>query len=633
VRDPPSSAPPASPASSAPTARALADAVFVGWLPAIVANGVFVHRVHTVLDAGQSALHHLYDAGQMLGLAAVSWALVRALWRLPLAARIAAACALIGGASYFFLSVDLFGFLARHPDTKVPWRFVFAVAAAAGAVASLAAGLALERRGWRYAGIVAGLAMGVGNHLVLELNYPTFHLVTACAAACLCGAGALRWAAAPRAARVLRVLVPASMILALPTYAVAPGPVVRRALLGSSGAVAAPFLTRAWAKLERPPVATLRPHDPAWFEPRKGLPAIPAERLLGAPKTPIVILLTVDALRSDVVEGPVASSKSVPNFLAMGESSLRFGRVWATASYTMASLRALFLGLHYSAPRSGEPYLATLLEGGGVRTVNLMTHPMFSHQHPDEVCKGFGEEINIGKNASPARIVRELLKQLDEPSSGPLFLYSHVFEPHAPYDRGARTGPAKKRYVSEVSLVDAALGTLRRELRKRKLAETTYLIVTADHGEAFGEHGHYFHATTVYEEMIRVPLFIEGPRVTPRRSERAVSLIDLGPTILSLFGLDTPGHMMGQSLVPFMRGEDPVLSRPIAADGSRIARAMLFEERWKAIVDVNYGTMELYDLEADPGERRNLAERPDARSYFATLGAFFAGMSPAKVSR
>ena len=84
---------------------------------------------------------------------------------------------------------------------------------------------------------------------------------------------------------------------------------------------------------------------------------------------------------------------------------------------------------------------------------------------------------------------------------------------------------------------------------------------------------------------------------------------------------------MGQSLVPFINGADPILERPLAADGGRAIRAMLFEDRWKAIVDENLGTEELYDLREDPAEQRNLAEESYAGSYFCTLRAFFAGLN------
>jgi arylsulfatase A-like enzyme len=123
-------------------------------------------------------------------------------------------------------------------------------------------------------------------------------------------------------------------------------------------------------------------------------------------------------------------------------------------------------------------------------------------------------------------------------------------------------------------------------------------------------------------------MLLEGPGIKPRMAFRGVSLLDLGPTILSVFGVDTPGYFMGASLVPFMRGEDPLLSRPLVVDTSRGIRAMLFEDRYKAIVDLRHGTEELYDLRKDPRERRNLAERADSREYFETLYAFFAGLNP-----
>jgi choline-sulfatase len=109
-------------------------------------------------------------------------------------------------------------------------------------------------------------------------------------------------------------------------------------------------------------------------------------------------------------------------------------------------------------------------------------------------------------------------------------------------------------------------------------------------------------------------------------AKRAVSLMDLGPTILSLFGLPTPGRFMGQSLVPFMRGETPVLARPLAVDNGGNMRAMLFDERFKAIS--RSGIDEVYDLRDDPGETKNLAEHPESRVRLATLRAFFDGLVP-----
>jgi hypothetical protein len=516
----------------------------------------------------------------------------------------------------------------------VPWRALFALASALAIAAGLLLGRMLAGSRRRWLGIGTGVALAVANHMVLRLDYPGTHFVAAWLAAWLTGASALCWVAKRNLPRPARLTAVAAAVLALLSYASIPGPVVRSALLSSSGAVAAPFATRAWAKLRSDSGAAIGEYDPEWFTPRWNKPPIPAELLPGAPAKPIVILLTIDALRASVVQGrkfrPV-----VPNFRAMALNGVRFARAWSPAAATMASLRSLLHGTFYSqavdrakAPPEGAPeqlYLAHVLDRAGVTTVNVSTSRTFAIAKG--ITAGFREEIYIGDHAPSEVVVTKVLERVTAGTRGPLLLYSHIFDPHSPYDRGKREGSLFDRYVSEISVVDAAIGTLRRALKERKLDQHTYLIVTGDHAEAFGEHGRHHHGTTVYEEMIKVPLLIEGPGIKPHFVNRSVSGMDVAPSVLSLFGLPTPAYFMGQSLVPYMRGENPRLSRPLAVDTARHIRAMLFRERWKAIIDVRRGTEELFDLEHDPGELNNLAGQPHARAYFATLRAFFAGMN------
>jgi hypothetical protein len=624
-------------------ARALANAALLGWLPLIAVNAVFARRVPTVLDFGHGVQHHLYDAGQALGLGVVSWLVVRALGllRLPLVVRALGLCALLVLAEHALLEADLESFLERYRKSDVPWHWLFSALGALGIVGSFGVGYLIAGSRLRFVGIALGLAMAVTNHLVLPLVYRGAHFTLAFCAAGLIGMSLWRDLAALRPGRKLRWGLTAASVLALLTYAVPASAVVRSALLGSSGAVAAPYVIGFWRRFEPEPEVPAHLRSSPWFRPRRGLPPIAAQPLPGAPSAPIVILVTVDALRSDVIEGRKVSKDAVPNLLKMRERSLRFERVWAPAAYTMASLRSVFAGVYYQqqdgrkmaalrraagqrASVPDDPFLPALLNEGGVSTITLRASRMFARN--GSVCRGFAKEKVLRSNYAKD-VVNGLLKVLKKEPRKPLFVYAHMMDPHQPYNRGGNTtGTPFERYLAEVSRVDRQIGKLRRELRELGLDRDTFLIVTADHAEAFGEHGHFFHASSVYEEMIRVPLLVEGPGVKPRMVKRAVSLMDLGPTILSLFGLPTPGRFMGESLVPFMHGQDPTLSRPLAVDNGGGMRAMLFEGRWKVIR--RSGVEEVFDLQRDPAERQNLVELPQSRVYLATLRAFFAGLVP-----
>lgn len=626
------------------TPRALALGAFTGWLVLLVINAFFLAKSHAQLPTAQPALRYVFELGQLLGLAFLTWVAHRLLWRFEARRRAALAFCLFSLLAYGLLGGDLVSFLDRHPDTKVPWRALMALATAAALMASITLSLLCARFSLWIAGVALGVLLGVVNHLVLPLQYPGLHLVIAVISAHLVGMSLAPKLSALRAPPGLNRVLLAVSAASLLSFVVAPGAAVRSALLASPGAVAAPFVAQLWTGLGTDSPPPLLDGD-SWFESRRGMDPIAPETLPGAPEKPIVILLTVDALRGDLIDDPGEYADSVANFTRMKEEALTFSRVWAGAPYTMGSLRSLFFGIYYlqhpikkaALLREAEgqlpdvperPSFVAMLATNNVSTFNVRTHGMFANEA--SVCPGFEDGTDLDPQPPADVVISAILERLDKDPHGPLFIYSHLFEPHAPYDRGTTEGSPKDRYVAEVKLVDAQLARLRSELRRRGLHQNTYLIITADHGEAFGEHGRDFHSTTVYEEMIRIPLLIEGPGVLPRRAQQTVSIVDLTPTILSLFGVSTPPYMVGQSLIPFLRGENPRLTRPLAVDGGRAIRAMLFEERYKAIVDMNVGTEEVYDLVNDPLERTNLADDPAMRTYITRLRSFFAGLNPRK---
>jgi arylsulfatase A-like enzyme len=151
--------------------------------------------------------------------------------------------------------------------------------------------------------------------------------------------------------------------------------------------------------------------------------------------------------------------------------------------------------------------------------------------------------------------------------------------------------------------------------------ERMYVILTSDHGEALGDHGHKTHASSLYNSEIRVPLIVTGPDIPKRRVERPVGLHDLAPTILDLAGY-VPSKMPamdGVSIAPVARGEAPddlasgeayaamIRDRSISTE-----RRALISGRYKLLWRADRKAVELYDIVSDPAEKTDLAaSQPD----------------------
>src|SRR5262249_49814219 len=125
-----------------------------------------------------------------------------------------------------------------------------------------------------------------------------------------------------------------------------------------------------------------------------------------------------------------------------------------------------------------------------------------------------------------------------------------------------------------------------------------------------------------------VPLLFVGAGLSPRKDETPVTLMDVGPTVLDLFGVPSPATYMGQSLAPLLRGETIRLTRPIAGE-TRMKQTLLLPDGTKLIRDARHGTHEAYDLRKDSEEKRNLMDRdtPEVTSKMKLLDAFFEGIT------
>jgi len=452
----------------------------------------------------------------------------------------------------------------------------------------------------------------------------------------LFAAGA-RWSAPSRLSpRAARMALGVSALVAL-TSVVAPAPAAVRSALGRDGGVLLTILP--W-----PPVAVPEraPVDDVWLRPtHKRQPAPPSA--LERPESPVVILLTIDALRADLLG---RDDVALPNLRALAREGVSFTNAHAPGSMTVNTLATLFTGTLFSQQRweagtrwrqlwplnDPSPRFPELLSEAGVHTEHFPASDWlvdefgvvrgFEHEHyerPAEPREG-SRRWNHSDDLLPRMIAA--LESLDPEQ--PAFLYAHWMDPHSPYTRGGVKETELLGYLAEVEHVDRHLGELRAAIEAAGLSERAILIVTADHGEGFGERGRVEHAYGLYEELLHVPLVIAGPGIEPRTEQRLVTLVDLGPTILDLFEQPTPSHVVGQSLLPWLHGQHSVLTRPVLAE-TRLMRSLLTPEGIKVIRDTRRGTLEVYDLNADPGETEDRVGEltPAMEAAVATLDRYF----------
>jgi arylsulfatase A-like enzyme len=236
-------------------------------------------------------------------------------------------------------------------------------------------------------------------------------------------------------------------------------------------------------------------------------------------------------------------------------------------------------------------------------------------------------------------LVRNLNDWLTTVKDAPFFSYVHFREPHAPYKPprhylrlftdGSEEDPVEgyrekleARYDGSLAFADAQLGRVLEHLQALNLFNRTIIVVLADHGEAFWEHGARGHISQVYEEMIRIPLILRipgEPSLRKIRKPELVGLLDLLPTFIDLFGFSRKGIVVnGRSWMPLLAGERDTSERFLfcRSEGADAAYA-LRSEQFKYIEYVNKSRpQEFYSLAKDPAEKKNLTNEYPILSGF-----------------
>jgi choline-sulfatase len=355
----------------------------------------------------------------------------------------------------------------------------------------------------------------------------------------------------------------------------------------------------------------------------------PAPSSAPAPR-PSILLVTLDTTRADSI-GPEAIGVSTPAFDAVAARGRRFRQAYATAPETLPSHASMMTGLYPAghgvhenarALAAAYPVAAERLREAGYSTAAFVSSFVLARQFG--LARGFDvydDEVAVERGARET--TERAIAHLNQASStAPLLLWVHYFDPHAPYAppepfrSRLRAPPARAAYLGEIAAMDEQLGRLVQAFERHASARgvAPAIVIAADHGEGLGDHGESTHGNLLYQSTMHVPMVIAGPGVAAGVVETPVSVRRIFHTLLDFAGLDA-GLTLRTPEPPNPRTPEPPNPRtpePEIVLGEAMKpyleygwqpQIMAVEGRHKAIFA---GRTELFDVVADPGEKRDL---------------------------
>ena len=384
-----------------------------------------------------------------------------------------------------------------------------------------------------------------------------------------------------------------------------------------------------------------------------------------------VVLIVLDTVRADRLGCYGSDLGLTPQIDEFARSAVRFDRAFSHAPWTLPSVASLLTSRHPRQHGAGG-YLpnfqilpaeavtvAEVFQRAGA-TTHAIVNVLFLTEKL-QMTQGFdtvdADAPNTNLQVRRAGATTDAaLRWIDQHGPRGFLLLIHYFDPHliydppppfrqrfaAPRDRSStdylfgtrrdmvalRAGRAagldlpriarlERLYNGEVAYVDAQVGRLLEGISQRGLDANTIVLVTADHGEEFLDHGGFEHGHTHYDELLHVPLLIRAPNVqAPATVHTTVRQIDVAPTLCELAGIEADPAFVGQSLVPLLQGrQEP--HRPVLSEGNFWGPR---REAWrqggmKLVRSFAPAETHLFDLRTDPAEKINLAQQaPEQRN-------------------
>lgn len=364
--------------------------------------------------------------------------------------------------------------------------------------------------------------------------------------------------------------------------------------------------------------------------PAGSTPAPPA----GPPRS--VVLITIDTLRADRLTPEVA-----PTLSALAATGVRFTTARTAVPLTLPSHTTLLTGqrppqhgvrLNGQTLAADVPTLATALKDAGYQTAAFVGAYALDRRfglargfstYDDQVTRDWDAAERLEAERPAAAVVDAAIAWLDRAPADPIFLWVHLYDPHAPYapPEPYRTRFASRPYDGEIAYADAEAGRLLTRVRARDHGADTVVVVAGDHGEGLGDHGEATHGMLAYDTTLRVPLIVQAPALAAAVQAAPVSLVDVAGAVLrlsrsgaslpaastrDLFDGDAAAEVYAETDYPSVAGWRPL--RVLAGASRKLIRS---------------STIEFYDMAADPGETTDLAARDTAaaRRAVARLAA------------
>lgn len=360
---------------------------------------------------------------------------------------------------------------------------------------------------------------------------------------------------------------------------------------------------------------------------------------------PNLLFITIDCLRADHLGSHGYERDVSPNLDELAASGVRFSHAYANAPMTLPSIPQIFTSRVF--PTRDHDLLTHPIARAGIPNaafVNNAWIPLWFSQGEHANPPGtFDRLVSGDRNAET--ITDEALAWLDLHRDGRFALYLHYLDAHTPYrppqkyveryadpayagpvgdtfndNEGADTGKYddqdKKKivalYDASIRYVDDQVGRLLRALRESGRLDDTLVLISADHGEEFWDHGRFFHGQSLYDELLHVPLLVHlpGGEAAGTVVDRPVRAIDIAPSILEWLSLPRPADFTGGSLAEAIAAPDEN-GPPLFATATQAQFPTRYAVRTrdrKLIESLDTGTRELFDVGSDPGEKHNVAD-------------------------